>query len=140
MIRIRVQGLIFDREGRILLVKHVKNGLEYYVLPGGGLEYRETLIEGLSRELKEELNIREIFSAKLIDLREFIDSNSDRHVIDIYFYVNANIEEVKLSEEDGILKGFDFFSLENLSKVTVYPSEEFIKHLVELSVGKIIKK
>lgn len=140
MIRVRVQGIIFDRQGKILFVKHAKNGKEYYVLPGGGLEHRETLIDALSRELMEELNIKEIFSAKLIDIREFIDSESDRHVIDIYFYVNANLEDIALSENDGVLKGFDFFSIEELDEVTIYPSAEYIKHLVDLSVGKILRK
>lgn len=140
MIRVRVQALVFDNKGRILLVKHVKNGREYYVLPGGGLEYRETLIDALARELMEELNIKELFSAKFVDLREFIDPEGDRHVIDIYFYVNANLNGMTLAEDDGVLRGFDFFDLDELDKITVYPSSEYIRHLVDLSLGKILGK
>ncbi|MFN4245275.1 MAG: NUDIX domain-containing protein [Brevinematia bacterium] len=140
MIRIRVQAVIFDDTGKLLLAKHSKNGKEYYVLPGGGVEYGERLLDALVRELEEELNISKVFSAKLLDVREFIDSESGRHVLDIYYYVVANLEGVKLSENDGVLVGFDFFDLSELKNINVYPSWYFIENLIKESLGYIIKK
>ena len=52
-IRVRAQAVILDEENRILLVNHVKDGKEYFVLPGGGVEFGETAEESLLRELKE---------------------------------------------------------------------------------------
>lgn len=140
MIRIRVQGLIFDKDGKILFVKHVKNGKEYYVLPGGGVEYRETLVSALLRELEEELGIKKVFSVKFLRVREFIDDSSDRHIIDLYYYVVADVDGIHLAENDGVLAGFKFFSLEELKDVIVYPSYSFIFNLVNDALGELVKK
>jgi ADP-ribose pyrophosphatase YjhB (NUDIX family) len=50
-----VRGLVIDRDNRILLVRH--SYVPGFYLPGGGVEYGETLLESLTRELEEEGNI-----------------------------------------------------------------------------------
>src|SRR5919202_5726939 len=54
--RIRVSALLRWRD-RILLCRHEKPGKEYWLLPGGGVEAGESLIEALHRELHEEVGI-----------------------------------------------------------------------------------
>ena len=50
-----VRALVIDGEGRVFLIKHsYVNG---WHLPGGGVEPGETVLEALTRELKEEGNI-----------------------------------------------------------------------------------
>ena len=57
----------------------------------------------------------------------------------MYFYVRADVSGVNLTEDDGIIKGFGFFSLDELSSIVVYPSREFIIDLVNESVGRILR-
>jgi len=56
-IRIRAAAIIVEN-GRILLEKHAKDGREYWVLPGGGVDVGETLSDGLRRELREEIGLQ----------------------------------------------------------------------------------
>lgn len=60
----RAVGIII-KNGKILLMRRLRNGQEYYVFPGGGVEESESLEEALKREMKEELSI-DIENPKLI--------------------------------------------------------------------------
>lgn len=56
------------RSDAILLIKRIKNGKEYYIFPGGGVNEGEALAVAMTREIKEELNLeaevsKEIFTA-----------------------------------------------------------------------------
>jgi len=54
-IRQRV-SLYFVRDGKLLLIYRWKNGRSFHVLPGGGVEPGETLVQAAHREAKEETN------------------------------------------------------------------------------------
>lgn len=54
--RHRVVGIII-KDRNILLMRRLKNGQEYYIFPGGGVEENESLEKALKREMKEELSI-----------------------------------------------------------------------------------
>ena len=55
-IRVRIAGIL-KRDDKILLIKHRKNNKEYWLLPGGGVDYQETFSEALKREFIEETNL-----------------------------------------------------------------------------------
>lgn len=53
---VRVSAIII-KNNKILLIHRKKNGEEYWVFPGGGVEDTETVKEGIVREVKEETNL-----------------------------------------------------------------------------------
>ena len=56
--RIRVSAIL-RWKGRLLLCRHEKPGKEYWLLPGGGVNSGESLVDALHREIAEEIGIDE---------------------------------------------------------------------------------
>lgn len=81
--RIRV-ACIAVREETILLVRHLKDGQSYWMLPGGGVDYRETLVEALVREVREETGL-EVRPASLALVNDSIAPGGARHVVNLCF-------------------------------------------------------
>jgi ADP-ribose pyrophosphatase YjhB (NUDIX family) len=61
-----VRGVVIDAEGRVFLIKH--SYVPGWHLPGGGVEPGETIVDALTRELREEGNIELTAPAELRSL------------------------------------------------------------------------
>lgn len=69
----RASGVIL-KDNEVLLIHRIREGKEYWVLPGGGVEKNETAEEALNREMSEELKIKlkaKTFLFKLEDIGRF---------------------------------------------------------------------
>lgn len=52
----RAVGVII-KDNKILILRRIKNGEEYFVIPGGSVEKGESVKEAVVREMKEELSL-----------------------------------------------------------------------------------
>src|SRR5512146_2702230 len=86
--RIRVSAVL-RWEGRVLLCRHEKPGREYWLLPGGGVNSGESLVEALRRELSEELGIDDVIPLEgpiaIVDSIAPERSFAAKHVVHIIF-------------------------------------------------------
>jgi ADP-ribose pyrophosphatase YjhB (NUDIX family) len=123
--RIRVSALLRWR-GRILLCRQEKPGKEYWLLPGGGVDSGETLVEALQRELEEELGIEYEFPIEgpiaLVDSIAPGRRPVSKHVVHIIFA--SDLSEHSLEEVasiDDAVRGHRLFLFRELVDVVIHP-------------------
>lgn len=90
--------LIFRYKNKTLILKD-KNGV--FTIPGGRIEWGESIFGALDRELKEELNFHLTFEPKLFDVWNYISKNKKRHSVFIYYIHNFE-KRPKLSSPEKL--------------------------------------
>jgi len=123
--RLRVAGLL-RWNGRVLLCRQEKPGKEYWLLPGGGVEAGETLMEALVRELDEELGLPgDLLFEGPIAVAESIAPNwtpDDRHVVHVIFAADVSDRTLQdVETHDAAVRGARLFSLDELEEIVVHP-------------------
>ena len=123
--RIRVSAIL-RWQGRVLLVRQEKPGKEYWLLPGGGVDAGETLLEALRRELREELSIEA--NTQFEGPVAIVDSIAPRgalarkHVVHIIFTTDLSHRSLHdVETRDAAVRGARLFALEELEDVVVHP-------------------
>lgn len=96
-VRLRVCGVL-KIKGEVLLISHQleNNDSEFWSLPGGGIEYGETIEECLKREFKEETNL-EIRIGNFITIYEHI--KAPLHAVELYYNIYADIENLSTGND-----------------------------------------
>lgn len=110
---------ILVKDGQILLVRHEKNGKSYWLLPGGGVDYGESLEESLIREFREEVGLK-IKTGNLVLVQDSIPPDRHRQVLNLYFLVSTDRFIIKVTP-DSVLRDAAFYPLEEFSSMTVNP-------------------
>ena len=126
-IRNRVAVLIVQ-DGKILLVQHQKNNRKYWVLPGGGVEFGETLHEAARREVEEETGLEAVIGDFLF-LLESIPPDRHRHVINYYFSGRVVGGQLRMGEDD-VLCGVEWHRVDDLPHLPMYP--QTVHELLEI--------
>ncbi len=114
----RVSVIVIQDE-RILLVKHRKGNRQYWVLPGGRLEYGETFFECAVREIKEETGL-DVEVERFVFLSEAIAPDRLHHIVNIYLKAKVVGGIMKLGNEP-VLAGVDFIALSELERIVLFP-------------------
>ncbi len=123
--RIRVCALL-RRSDRILLIRQEKSGGAYWLLPGGGVNYGESLTQALQRELTEECGIAEDLPLEgPVALVDSISPNRAlraKHVVHIIFagYLGDRSLEA-VTSQDAAVRGHRLFALDELADIVLHP-------------------
>lgn len=114
----RVSVIVVDGD-QILLVKHRKGSRQYWVLPGGRLEYGETFEECAVREMKEETGL-DVKVDEFVFLSEAIAPDRSRHIVNIYLTAHVVGGTLKLGDEP-VLAAVDYLPIAELPNLTLFP-------------------
>jgi len=123
--RIRVSAILRWQD-RMLLCRHEKGEKQYWLLPGGGVNSGESLVDALHRELGEELGIAENLPVEgpvaIVDSIAPIRSFAAKHVVHIIFagdLTGRSLETV--TSRDAAVRGHRLFGVEDLDEVVLHP-------------------
>ena len=112
-ITVAVAGIVLDREGRVLLVKHSKakrGGFWYgkWICPGGRLELGEGLAEGVVREIREETNLDVKVSRDPFVLDRIVREGSKTrlHVVCVNFVIDGVTGRLCAGSDAGMARWF----------------------------------
>ena len=83
--RVRVAGILIE-DDRVLLIEHTKNDRSYWLLPGGGVDWGESIEEAIKREFLEETNLT-VEIENFLFISETLAPDNTKHVINLYFRV-----------------------------------------------------
>ena len=123
--RIRVSALL-RWQGRILLIRHEKPGKEYWLLPGGGVNSGESLVDALRRELREEVGIEDRLPLEgpvaIVDSIAPERTFAAKHVVHIVFAGDLGGRSLDtVTSVDAAVRGHRLFALGEVEEIVLHP-------------------
>jgi ADP-ribose pyrophosphatase YjhB (NUDIX family) len=117
-VRVRVAVCLCDGD-RILLAEHVKHGHRHWLLPGGGVEAGETLVEAACRELLEETGLV-VEVGRLVLVCEAIEP-AGRHLLNVVFAATTPPGGKVRVGHDGVLDDVAWHHRDELAALDMHP-------------------
>jgi 8-oxo-dGTP diphosphatase len=123
--RIRVSAIL-RWKGRVLLCRHEKPGKNYWLLPGGGVNSGESLVDALHRELREEIGIEDELPLEgpvaIVDSISPVQTFAAKHVVHIIFACDLGGRSLeRVTSQDAAVRGHSLFGVADLDAVVLHP-------------------
>ena len=120
------QGVVFDADGAVLLIRHGYRPGWYF--PGGGVERLETTLTGACREVREETGIEiNAQTAKFHGLFANFSAFPGDHIA---LYVAQDWERMEMPKPNAEIREQGFFQPDNLPEGTSAPTRRRLNEIL----------
>ena len=116
-------AVLVEKDGKFLLAERNKENYNgYWVIPGGGVKFGETIQDAAVRELKEETNL-DVDIIKFIGYKEIINVPGNYHSVVFYHLAKPKHTNIKAK---GDISQAKFFTIEEIKKLKIAESVELV--------------
>ncbi len=129
-LRVRVCGIVVSDDSVLMVnLKSPTRDEPIWTPPGGGLEYGETLRDGVAREVLEETGLL-VNPVRIMYTSEFI--KAPYHAVEYYWFcerVGGSLrlgKDPEFADEDQFLKSVDYLNVHSLAELPVFP--EYLRY------------
>lgn len=137
----RASAIILNKNKTKILLFKVEDGRDYFLLPGGRIEFYEDSLSAIKREIMEELGYDIDF--KLCSIQENFVIKDDKKITQYSFCYKGvygeNIESNRFICKDNNNQYFYWIDIDKLSNYKIYP-ESTIRLIKSDKLEHIIEK
>jgi ADP-ribose pyrophosphatase YjhB (NUDIX family) len=131
--RIVVAAIIRNGKKLLLTKEILESGREFWIFPGGGVNFGESLEEAVKREIKEELGMG-IKVEKLLGFKEAIFPKYNYHTV-IFFFLATPLNELSIKERK-VLEA-RYFELKEIEKLNLVDGVRWAFERLKTEIGEI---
>lgn len=128
ILQVGVKSFLVNKDNKMLFLKRSTNiygkSGNIWDLPGGRIDSRETLLEALKREIKEETAINSFKVLSLVTVQDLFRW-SDKHVVRVTYISRVTKSKVSLSEEHD---DFKWVSIKEALKLNL---DEYVRDIIK---------